>query len=102
MEHLSNLREALKRLCDADMQLKRAKCIFMAREVVYLGHRIDEEGIHPINEKIQATQKLARPTNVKELQAYCGMINYYSRFFSNLSTIMSPLYKLLKKETKWN
>ena len=89
----------LKGLCDAGMRLRRAKCIFMAREVTYLGHRIDDVGIHPINKKIKAIEKLAR---VKESQAYCGMINYNPRFLSNLSVVMKPLYQLLKKATKWN
>lgn len=101
-EHISNLKEVLKRLRDAGMRLKQTKCKFMTPEVIYLGHKIDEEGIHPIHEKVQAIEKLARPTNMKELQAFCGMINYYSRFLPNLSMIMNPLYKLLRKEIKWN
>lgn len=102
VEHISNLREVLERLHNAGMRLKQSKCTFMAPEVVYLGHLITEKGILPIHEKIQAIEKQPRPTNVKELQAYCGMINYYSKFLSNLSMILTPLYKLLKKDVKWN
>ena len=38
---------------------------------------------------------------MKELQGWLGLINYYSKFVSNLSTVLAPLYQLLKKGEPW-
>ena len=52
--HLQNLENVLSRLQQAGLRLKREKCSFQCKEVVYLGHWIDAEGIHPVAEKIKA------------------------------------------------
>ena len=54
----------------------------MATEVVYLGLKINRNGIHPVPEKVVAIEEMPRPSDVKELQAYLGMLNYYSWFFA--------------------
>ena len=36
-----------------------------------------------------------------ELKAYLGLLTYYSKFLSNLSTHLGPLYQLLKKDVVW-
>ena len=69
--------------------------------VVYLGHKIDRDGLHPTDEKVRAIQDAPHPTNVKELRAWLGLLNYYGRFLCNLSTTLAPLHVLLRKETKW-
>lgn len=41
------------------------------------------------------------PTNVTELKAYLGLLNYYNRFLPNLSTLLAPLHSLLRKDAAW-
>ena len=101
-EHLKTLRDVLQRLKDAGARLKKRKCVFLAREVVYLGLKIDQNDIHPVPEKVKAIEEMSRPTDVKQLQAYSGMVNYYSRFLQNMSAILSPLYHLLQKGVSWS
>ena len=36
-----------------------------------------------------------------ELKSYLGLLNYFDRFLSNLSTTLQPLNKLLCKVNKW-
>ena len=67
----------------------------------YLGHRIDQFGLHPISEKVKAIQKAPAPSNVSELKAYLGLLTYYSKFLPNMATVLTPLYNLLRKDTKW-
>ena len=69
--------------------------------MVYLGHKIDQHGLHPIEDKVEAIQKARAPENVLELQAFLGLLNYYGRFLANLSTVLAPLHKLLCKGQKW-
>ena len=77
---------------EAGLWLRKDKCVFLAPSVVYLGHRIDEQGLHPVAEKLQALQEAPRPTNVSELKSYLGLLTYYTKFLPNLSTELAPLY----------
>ena len=74
----------------------------MAPSVVYLGHRIDAQGLHPLVEKVKAIQEAPKPNNVSELKAYLGRLNYYSKFLPNLSNTLAPLYSLLRASTRWH
>ena len=48
-ENLANLEQVLKQLEVSGMRLKCEKCCFNMPEVIYLGHRIDKEGLSPPN-----------------------------------------------------
>ena len=96
-EHLDNLTEVLTRLETAGMRLKQQKCQFSMSEVEYLGHRINPDGLQPTLTKVKAITEAPAPTNVSELKAFLGLVNYYGKFLNNLATTVAPLYKLLQK-----
>ena len=100
-DHLCNLELVLSRLSSAGITLKRSKCIFATTSVEYLGHIIDNKGLHPSPSKIQAIQQAPASTNVIELRAFLGLVNYYYKFLPNLSSTLSPLHLLLRKGTTW-
>ena len=100
--HLSTLREVFRRLDEHNIQLREDKCSFLSDNVIYMGHMIDENGLHTTDEKINAVANAPSPTNVSELRSYLGLINYYGSFLENLSTVLHPLHELLKKGTKWS
>lgn len=100
-EHLENLNRVLERLVQANLKLNLIKCAFMLLSVKYLGHIIDQFGLHPTGEKVKAVQELPAPRNLSELRALLGITNYYGKFLPNLSTRLEPLYRLLKKHTTW-
>ena len=100
-EHLEHLEEVLKRLLQHGVHVKRQKCRFLQSSVSFLGHRIDAEGIHPLDDKLQAIVQAPTPTNVQELRSFLGLINYYGKFIPNAATILGPLNQLLRKDAKW-
>ena len=51
-EHLETLNTVLSRLEGAGVHLKKEKCIFLAKEVTYLAHRLNREGIQPTDAKV--------------------------------------------------
>ena len=77
-EHLATLDEVLSRLEKYGVVVNQSKCEFRTSSVEYLGHRIDEDGLHPLKDKIAAIVDAPSPTNVTELRAYLGLINYYA------------------------
>ena len=100
-DHLHNLQEVLSRLEQAGMHLKKDKCAFLLSQVEYLGHQISQEGLHPTKEKVRAIVDAPAPCNVTQLKSFLGMLNYYSKFLPNLSTMIAPLYSLLHKKATW-
>ena len=69
----------------------------MLPEVTYLGHRISAEGIQPTTDKVRAIQDAPIPKNTTELKSFLGLVNFYARFLPHLSTVLSPLNRLLKQ-----
>ena len=100
-EHLQNLEEVMKRLSEAGLRLTKLKCRFMQPILECLGYRIDKTGIYPAEAKVKAVQEAPAPTNVTELKAYLGLLNFYGKFIPNLSTELEPLYQLLRKNQRW-
>lgn len=101
VEHESRLREVLQRFKNAGLILQRDKCAFFQDDITYLGHVINKHGINKSRSKVEAILESPAPTNVSQLQSFLGLANYYRRFVPHASTILSPLYNLLKKDTKW-
>ena len=100
-EKLEILEKVLKKLSDSAVRLKRNKCEFLSGSVVFYGHKIDDQGIHPVESKIVAIQKAPCPCNTIELRSYLGLLNFYGKFIKNLSTLLAPLRHLLQKDIKW-
>lgn len=46
------------------------KCLFMVPSVVYLGHVIDKDGLHPTQGKADAIQEARCPTSATELRSF--------------------------------
>ena len=101
VEYAANLRLALKRLDQAGLKLNNQKNEFFSQSVMYLGHKIDRDGLHPSDEKVKTIRDAPYPTNVREHHSWLGLLNYYGRFLCYMSTIIAPLHILLRKETTW-
>ena len=85
----------LTRLQDAGLRLKKDKCAFRQKSCTSLGHVIDAEGIHPIEDKMRA------PQYVQERRSYLGLFNYYHHFLCNLRTLLALLHEITHQHTKW-
>ena len=101
-EARENLVTVMGRLQTAGLRLRLEKCTFMQKSCIYLGHRLDAEGIHPTNEQLLALQQAPIPTCVTELRSYVGLVNYYHKFLKNVSAVLKPLYELLQSGTSWH
>lgn len=100
-KHLSSLKEVFQRLEKHGFKLKREKCAFMKPSVTYLGHLVHSKGIHTLPAKLKAIQDAPEPQNVAQLISFLGLLNCYGKFISNLSTLIHPLNKLLRANSRW-
>ncbi len=61
------------------------------QELNYLGHKISAAGVLPLPSHVAAIQDFPRPTIIKELQAFLGMVNFYRRFLPRIARTLRPL-----------
>jgi cleavage and polyadenylation specificity factor subunit 1 len=78
-EHKKHLRKLFKRLDEYGIQLNPAKCTFAEETVAFLGYQVSTNGIRPLQEKVEAIEKFIRPSNVKQLRQFLGVVNFYRR-----------------------
>jgi len=93
--------EVLRRLEENDLFVKPEKCKWKVREVEFLGVVIDPKGIEMQKEKVEEVLNWPVPRNVKEVQKFLGLTNYYRRFIKDFARIAAPLHVLVRKEQKW-
>ena len=95
--HLANQEEVLQRLKRYGIRAKQSKCEFIKSEVVYLGHKVDAQGLHTTKKKVEAVLSAPQPNNVTKI----GLLHYYNKFLPNLLSLLILLNQLLRNNSKW-
>ena len=97
-EHIECLNAVLQRLIDTGLKLKPSKCDLLKSEIVYLGHRVTAEGIHPDPKGIAAVQEMAAPETVMGVRKFIRLVSHYWKFIKGFANIVRPLHKLVSGE----
>ena len=90
-KHVEHVGKVLRRLREANLSLKPQKCKFAQQQVEYLGHTLTSEGVCLNDGKTRAVKEFPRPTTVKEVKSFLGLVNYYRRHLKNLAIVARPL-----------
>jgi len=98
--HNELVEEVLKRLEKNDLFVKPEKYKWKVREVEFLEVVIGPKGVEMQREKIEGVLNWPAPKNIKEVQKFLGLTNYYRRFIKNFAKIAAPLHMLVRKEQK--
>ena len=101
-EHISRLREVLTRLRQHGLKLKPRKCHLLQRQVEFLGHAVNGEGVHTNPRLVMDIRERKPPRSLRELQAFLGLCNYYRRFVPSYAEITRPLISLTAKEAEFH
>jgi len=96
--HDELVEEVLKRLKENDLFVKPEKCKWKVREVEFLGVVIGPRGVKMQREKVKGVLNWPVPRNVKEVQKFLGLANYYRRFIKDFAKLVVPLHMLVRKE----
>ena len=99
--HIEKVREILKTLDAAKLQLKAEKCNVAKQEIEWLGFKLTSNGISPVNSKVQGITEKLRPTNLKELRSFLGAVNQFNKFIPDLAAICFSFRSKLKKNAIW-
>ncbi|KAK1406229.1 hypothetical protein QVD17_41518 [Tagetes erecta] len=98
-DHTDHLQLILELLKKEQLYAKFSKCDFWIREVQFLGHVVNESGIHVDPSKIESIKNWAPPKTPTEIRQFLGLTGYYRRFIEGFSKIAQPLTALTHKGT---
>jgi hypothetical protein len=90
--------EALK---SVEATLNEEKCIFMAKEISFFGHKISKDGIQPLECKVKDFLEMEEPRNFKELHSFLGIAGYFSSRTPYQAQDVKCLRALLNKGGMW-
>ncbi|GJV07088.1 putative reverse transcriptase domain-containing protein [Tanacetum coccineum] len=100
-EHEKHLKIILELLKKEQLYAKFSKCDFWLESVQFLGHVINNKGVHVDPAKVEAIRNWSAPTTPKEVRQFLGLAGYYRRFIEGFSLISKPLTKLTQKNKKY-
>jgi RNase H-like domain found in reverse transcriptase/Integrase zinc binding domain len=66
----------------------------------FLGHSVTAEGPAPLRKHVDALLQLSTPINIKQLQRFLGLINFYWRFLPGIAATLKPLTNVLRGNLK--
>ena len=93
--------EVVKRLAENNLYMKLEKSKQKVREIEFLEVVIRLEEIKIEKEKVKGVLDWPIPKEVKNIQKFLGLINYYQQFIQDFTAIAKPLHNLVKKNQKW-
>ena len=97
-EFLSNLRRVFEKFVQFNVRLKLEKCKFGYQSTEFVGHIFDKNGYRLSEERKQGLQDLMPPQSVKQVRSFIGMVNYFRDFIPNLSSHLTLLTALTRKD----
>ncbi len=84
-EHRRHLREVFTRLV-----INAEKCLFGPSSNIFW-----DTGVTPLPHYVEAVLDFLRPTTVKELKAFLGLLNFYRHFWLCIAKVLRPLMDAL-------
>ena len=101
--HLARLKVVLERFKGANLKLKPSKCELLQKEVKFLGHVVNSEGVSTDPDKVRAVREWKTPKCSDETRSFLGFVGYYRKFCPDYATAAKPLNKIAAKGAtfKW-
>ena len=100
-EHHNQVRNVLQTLINNNLYAKLEKCEFDQNKVEFLGYILSGDGVSTDPKKIKSVEEWPRPENLKDVQRFIGLCNYYRRFVKDFAKTAKPLHNLTRKNIKF-
>ena len=104
-EHLTLVSQVLTTLGQHGIKIKPSKCEWFQSEVEFLGHVVSRGGVRKTPAYIEKVDSFPRPTTVRQLREFLGLVNFQRKFIPGCSTLQKPLSALTggakKKVLQW-
>lgn len=99
-EHLAVLRTVFTRIREAKLTIKPRKSEIGSQTVTFLGHKIGQSKVEPMDKTLDKILGSRRPQNKKQVRSFLGLTGYYRQFIPSYAEIAKPLTDLTRKSSK--
>jgi hypothetical protein len=89
--HLHHLEAFFKALAANGFAINLEKCVFATPSLDILGHTISATGAAPTANHAAKIKNCPPPQDIKQLQRFLGMVNFYRCFLPKCALILKPL-----------
>ena len=94
--HKTVLERVCKCLNEFNLGINLSKCVLGKPSLNYLGFTITGDGYCATNEKVKAICDYPLPKTIRQLMRFCGMVNFYHKSIPKCSSLLKPLYDILR------
>ena len=105
-DHNKTIERVFQKLEREGFALKLSKCVFLVRQITWLGYDIDDSGYIPKNSKVQRVLDLKAPRTLKQLRSYMGVVDHLQKLLLILQLYTEKFRSSLKFSNKtkiiWN
>ena len=95
-QQIDILRKLFERIRAANLTIKPSKCFIAYNDVDFLGHRIKEGEIMPMDSLTEKIHTAGVPKTKKQLRSFLGLANYYRKFIPGYAGKVKALTDLTK------
>lgn len=99
-EHTLCIRKLLTQLREVNIKIQINKCLFFAKQTLYLGNLLTTEGVNP--EKVDTILNLRPAHSINTSKSFLGITGYYRKSIKDYSKVAYPIIKYLPKNVKLN
>jgi len=99
-EHDEVVEEVLKQLKENNLFVKPEKYWWKVKEVEFLEVVIELKRVKMQKEKVEGVLNWPMLRNIKEVQKFLELANYYRQFIKDFVKLVAPLHVLFRKEEK--
>ncbi|GKB49045.1 reverse transcriptase domain-containing protein [Tanacetum coccineum] len=99
-EIIRDIAETFKTLRQINMKLNPKKCTFGMQEGMFLGYKVNTNGLKVCPEKADTVLSLPSPRCLKDVLKLNGKLASLNRFLSKSAKKSLPFFKTLKKCTR--
>ena len=96
-EHVTLLKEVMKRLRKAGFTARPTKCQIGSSEIEFLGHVVGKGVMKPRSKKVEDIKSAKRPETKTQLRSFLGLVGYYRKFIPNFASVAVPLTDRIRK-----
>ncbi len=96
--HLEVLEQVLMKLHKNHLKINLDKGLFRDQQISYLGFTLTPQGIKPRKAKLKAIKSSEAPNDVKSIQSFVGLCNFFRNHIQNFAITAAPLFKLTRQD----
>lgn len=93
---VQNLEDVFGAIHTTELHLNPKKCMLFKREVKFLGHIVNGEGVATELAKVAAIRDWPTPRTTKEVRSFLWLASYYRHSIIIFVTVAAPLHQLNK------